>query len=147
MLPSAYTARDLGPSTCKCSSKALQTVLPNLGMKQHLQALSRSRQVSLSALERVVGVDRGFGLQPCGHAGLLTTASWPRACIQASGLAADQEGSEQRLSDRALLCAQGYPSALLRASWPPTMLEPRDQGCRNLAALDQPVRCVCVCVC
>ena len=30
-LPSAYAARDLGPGTCKCSSKALNTLLPNWG--------------------------------------------------------------------------------------------------------------------
>ena len=90
---------------------------PELGMKQPLQPLSRSRQVSLSALERVVGVDRGFRLQPCGHTGQLTTASWPRVCIQASGLTVNQEGSEQQLSVLlAFLCAWDYPSALLRAS-------------------------------
>ena len=90
---------------------------PELGMKQPLQPLSRSRQVSLSALERVVGVDRGFMLQPCGPTGQLTTASWPRVCIPASGLTVNQEGSEQQLSVLlAFLCAWDYPSALLRAS-------------------------------
>ena len=90
---------------------------PELGMQQPLQPLSRSKQVSLYELERVVGVDRGFRLQPCGHIGQLTTTSWPRVCIQASGLTVDQEGSEEQLSVLlALFCAWGYPSALLRAS-------------------------------
>ena len=155
----ARTAPQAEAAICLCSprfrTRHLQVLFqgpehspPKLGMRQPLRPLSRSRQVSLSALERVVGVDRGFGLQPRGHTGQLTTASWPRVCIQASGLTVDQEGSEQQLSVLlALLCAWSYPSTLLRASWPPTMLEPGDQGCRNLAALDQLVRCVCVCAC
>ena len=89
---------------------------PRRGRKQPLQPLpgrtqlSPSLQASLSALGMVVGMDRSFRWQPCGHTGQPTANKLARTVHPGPG-SDHQEGSEQQLSVLlVLLCAWGSHS-------------------------------------